>query len=189
MSAGPAAVQHYSYEEYLAYECDSNRKHEYVGGQILAMAGGSPRHSALASRVSGALEAAREPGCVAFQSDVRLRVLATGRATYPDAAMVCGPIERDPADRSGNTITNPVLIVEVLSPPTEEDDRGGKWHHYQQIPSLKELVLVSQSARRVERYRRIDASTWEYTDVTDGTVELLSGALIDLARLYAELPH
>jgi Uma2 family endonuclease len=188
MSAPPAAVHHYSYDEYLAYERDSARKHEYVGGQILAMAGGSPRHNALASRVSAALEAARKDGCVAFQSDQRVRVLATGRATYPDASLVCGPIERDPSDPSGNTITNPTLLVEVLSPSTEEDDRGGKWHHYQQIPSLQEYVLVSQSARRVERFRRLAAGTWEYSEVTDGAAPLLSGAVLDLGRLYAGLP-
>src|SRR5579862_5339572 len=88
----------YTYEEYLVYERDSERKHEYEDGAIFAMAGGSRRHNALASRVSAVLEAARGSGCVAFQSDQRVRILATGRATYPDASMVCGAIEGDPAD-------------------------------------------------------------------------------------------
>jgi Uma2 family endonuclease len=189
MTSSALRTRHrYSYEEYLGYERDSGMKHEYDDGQILAMAGGSPRHSALASRVSAALETGRPPGCVAFQSDQRVRVVATGRATYPDASMVCGPIEKDPGDPSGNTITNPKLIVEVLSPSTEEDDRGGKWHHYQLIPSLQEYVLVSQSQARVERYRRLANGGWEYTDQTQGTVELLDGAKLDLTRLYAELP-
>ncbi len=118
----------YSYDEYLAYERDSDRKREYVAGEIFAMAGGSPRHSALASRVSAALESTRGKGSVAFQSDLRVRVPATGKTTYPDASVVCGPIERDPADPSGATITNPTLLVEVLSPSTEEEDRGNKWH-------------------------------------------------------------
>ncbi|HEY5240321.1 MAG TPA: Uma2 family endonuclease, partial [Polyangiaceae bacterium] len=97
----------YTYEEYLDYERDSGLKHEFADGEILAMAGGSRRHNALASRVSAALEAGRRPGCVAFQSDQKVRVLASGRATYPDASMVCGPIEGDPADPAGATITNP----------------------------------------------------------------------------------
>jgi Uma2 family endonuclease len=182
------APHRYTYEEYLDYERDSGLKHEYADGQILAMAGGSRRHNALASRVSAALEVARKPGCVAFQSDQKVRVLATGRATYPDVSLVCGKIEGDPTDPSGHTITNPTLIVEVLSASTEEDDRGNKWQHYQLIPSLREYVLVSQTHARVERYRRLDSGAWEYRDVTEGKVELDSGGLLDLAALYAELP-
>src|SRR5207244_6959193 len=102
---------HYSYEEYLSYERDSGLKHEYEDGEIVAMAGGSRRHNALASRVSAALEAARARGCVAFQSDQKVRVLATGKASYPDASLACGPIEGDPMDPTGATITNPMLIV------------------------------------------------------------------------------
>jgi Uma2 family endonuclease len=179
---------HYSYEAYLAYERDSRLKHEYDAGEILAMAGGSRRHNALALRIGAALDSVRPPGCVAFQSDQRIRVLATGKATYPDVSMVCGPIEGDPADRSGDTITNPTLIIEVLSPSTEQGDRGDKWQHYQQLPSLQEYVLVSQSQPRVERYRRLAAGGWEYHEVTEGTVELSCGAVLDLARLYAQLP-
>jgi Uma2 family endonuclease len=179
---------HYGYDEYLRYERDSALKHEFVDGEILAMAGGSRRHSALASRMSATLEMARGGGCVAFQSDMRIRVLATGRTTYPDASVVCGPIEGDPADPSRETITNPTLIVEVLSPSTEEYDRGEKWVDYQRIPSLKEYVLVGQSARRVERYRRLADGTWSYLDATEGVVELVTGAKVSLAALYEGLP-
>jgi Uma2 family endonuclease len=178
----------YSYEQYLACERDSGVKHEYEDGEITAMAGGTRRHNALASRISAALEAARKPGCVAFQSDQRVRVLATGKATYPDASVVCGPIEGDPTDPSGQTITNPVLLVEVLSPSTEEEDRGNKWQHYQLIPSLQEYVLVSQTHPRVEHYRRLPGGVWEYRDDTEGVVQLLGGATIDIASLYADLP-
>lgn len=118
---------------------------------------------------------------------MRLRILATGRATYPDAAMVCGPIERDPADPSGMTVTNPTLLVEVLSPSTEEVDRGDKLRDYQRIPSLQEYVLVSQ-VPRVEIYRRLPSGTWEYRDVREGSVMLASGATLDLSILYANLP-
>ena len=179
---------HYSYAEYLAYERDSERKHEFDGGEIFAMAGGSRRHNALASRISAALEIARKPGCVAFQSDQRIRVVASGKATYPDVSMVSGPIEGDPADPTGATITNPMVIIEVLSPSTEQDDRGDKWQHFQLIPSLQEYVLVSQSHPRIERYRRIATGGWEYQDASVGSVQLLSGATLDLTRLYADLP-
>lgn len=187
--AQPARPRHhYSYAEYVAYERDSGLKHEFEDGAIFGMAGGSRRHNALASRITAALELARKPGCVAFQSDQKVRVLATGKATYPDASMVCGPIEGDPADPLGATITNPTLLVEVLSPSTEQEDRGNKWQHYQLVPSLQEYVLVSQADARVEVYRRLPSGTWEYVDVTAGTLQLSSGALIDLAKLYDALP-
>lgn len=186
--AQPAPRHRYTYAEYLAYEQDSGLKHEYEDGQIFAMAGGSRRHNALASRISAALERGRGAECIAFQSDQKVRVLATGKATYPDATVVCGPIEGDPADQLGATITNPTVLVEVLSPSTEQEDRGNKWQHYQLIPSLQEYVLVSQSEPRVERYRRLSSGAWEYSDVTAGSVQLSTGALIDLTTLYANLP-
>ena len=188
VNAAPPRYRH-TYEEYLAYERDSGLKHEFDNGEIFAMAGGSRRHNALALRVGAALDAAREGGCVAFQSDQKVRVLATGRATYPDATVVCGSIEGDPADSTGATITNPTLLVEVLSPTTEQEDRGNKWLHYQLIPSLQEYVLVDQVRARVERYRRLPSGAWEYSDTTSGTVELTSGAVLDLAKLYDRLPE
>lgn len=178
----------YTYEEYLAYERDSGLKHEYEDGEIVAMAGGSRRHNALAFRIAAALDAARARGCNGFQSDQKVRVLATGKATYPDVTLVCGPIEGDPADPTGATITNPTVIVEVLSPSTEEEDRGNKWMHYQRIPSLQEYVLVNQMAQRIEVFRRLADETWQYRDVTTGTIELC-GAVIELASLYADLPE
>jgi Uma2 family endonuclease len=183
----PRTRHHYTYEEYLAYERGSELKHEFEDGEIFAMAGGSPRHSALASRISAALENSRPPGCTAFQSDMRIRVLATSRATYPDVSMVCGPIELDATDSSGTTITNPTLLIEVLSPSTEEVDRGSKWRDYQLIPSLQEYVLVSQDPR-VEIYRRLSSGSWEYLDVREGVVKLASGAKLDLSILYESLP-
>jgi Uma2 family endonuclease len=188
--AGPGRrLRHrFTYEEYLAYERDSGLKHEFDDGEIVAMAGGSRRHNALALRVGAALDAARKQGCIAFQSDQKVRVLATGKATYPDVSMVCGAIEGDPADPSGATVTNPTLIVEVLSPSTEEEDRGNKWQHYQLIPSLQEYVLVSQTSPRIESYRRLASGAWEYRDTTKGTVQLLGGAVLDLDSIYSDLP-
>lgn len=178
----------YTYVEYLAYERDSALKHGFEDGLITAMAGGSRRHNALASRVSAALETDRRKGCIAFQSDQRVRVLATGKATYPDASVVCGPIEGDPADASGATITNPTVLVEVLSVSTEQEDRGNKWQHYQLLPSLQDYVLVSQGEPRVEVFRRSASGGWVYVDATSGNVTLSCGAVLDLARLYDALP-
>jgi Uma2 family endonuclease len=180
-------MSHYTYEDYLALEQDSELKHEFDHGEIFAMSGGSPRHSALAFRISVALAATLPSGCTGFQSDMRIRVLATGRATYPDVSMVCGPIELDPDDRSGTTITNPALLVEVLSPSTEDVDRGSKWRDYQRIPSLQEYVLVNQEPR-IEVYRRQRSGNWEYLEVHEGVVKLTSGAVLDLSNLYSNLP-
>jgi Uma2 family endonuclease len=187
MTTAPHARHRYTYDEYLTYERDSALKHEFEDGEIVAMAGGSPRHSALASRISAAIENTRPAGCTAFQSDMRIRILATGKATYPDASMVGGPIELDAADRSGTTIINPSLLVEVLSPSTEEIDRGSKWRDYQRIPSLQEYVLVSQEPH-IEIHRRTASGQWEYLDVREGVAKLASGVTLSLGSLYENLP-
>lgn len=189
MSASlPQSHQVFTFEEYLALERDSETRHEFDAGEILAMSGGTARHSALAANVTFALRGTRPAGCTVFQSDMRVRVAATGRATYPDVSMVCGPIEYDSGDPAQTTITNPGLIVEVLSVTTESEDRGNKWMHYQQIPRLQEYVLVSQLPPRIEIFRRTDAGTWEYLKFTEGVVKLATGPTLDLAMLYADLP-
>src|SRR5258707_8678313 len=177
----------YTFADYLVLERDSEVKHEFDAGEILAMPGGTARHSALAAKILTAMEGTRGPGCTVFTSDLRIRVAATGRATYPDVSMVCGPLEYDPEDAARTTITNPVLLVEILSVTTEKGDRGNKWMHYQRIPSLQEYVLVSQEPR-VEIFRRMPLGTWEYFEVREGTVRLASGPTLDLAVLYADLP-
>jgi len=115
-------------------------------------------------------------------------VIATGRATYPEVSVACEPIGGDPADPTGATITNPKLIVEVVSPTTEHDDHGSSWRHYQQIASLEEYVLVQETDPRVERYCRMPNGVWDHTHHTSGVVVLSSGAEIDLERLYDGLP-
>jgi hypothetical protein len=123
--AQPVPPRHrYTYAEYLAYEQDSGLKHEYDNGEILAMPGGSRRHNALASRVSAALEQGRGSDCVAFQSDQKVRILATGKATYPDATLVCGRIEGDPADPLGATITNCTRTCRIRRPALSSPRRG-----------------------------------------------------------------
>src|SRR5258706_3492583 len=183
----PQLPHDYSFADYLVLERDSEVKHEFDAGEILAMSGGTARHSALAAKIIAAMEVTRAPGCTVFTSDMRVRVVATGRATYPDVSVVCGPIEYDPEDAARTTITNPALLVEVLSVTTEKGDRGNKWMHYQRISSLQEYVLVGQETR-VEIFSRKSSGTWEYFEVREGTVRLASGPTLDLAVLYADLP-
>src|SRR5689334_3569187 len=180
MSASLPQSQHdYTFADYLALERDSEIKHEFDAGEILAMSGGTARHSALAARMIIALGNTSAPGCTVFTSDMRVRIVATGRATYPDVSMVCGPLEYDPDDAARTTITNPVLLVEVLSVTTEKGDRGDKWMHYQRIPSLHEYVLVEQEPR-IEIYRRMPSGTWEYLEVREDVLHLASGPTLDL---------
>ncbi len=146
----------YTFAEYLALERAGDTKHELINGEIFAMAGGTPEHGRLATRVIRALatQLADRP-CEAFSSDVLLRVRATNLGTYPDISVVCGRLERDPEDP--NVIVNPIVLVEVLSDGTERYDRGEKLAHYRRIPSLQEYVLVSpRTSRASEVFRRND---------------------------------
>jgi len=154
-----ARLHDYTYADYLALEAASNVKHEFLAGEIYGMAGGTPEHAALSVAVSAALLGQLRGGpCRVFSSDLRIRVLATGLATYPDVTVVCGPAELDP--ESPTTVVNPRLIVEVLSDSTMEYDRGEKVAHYRQIPSLASVVLVWHTQRRFDVWSRDAAGEW-----------------------------
>ena len=151
----PTALLRMTYGQYLELERTSETKHEYLRGEVFAMAGGTPEHARLAANIIGELGAAlRGRPCSVFTSDARVRIEATDRATYPDVTVVCGRLEHAADDP--DSITNPVVIVEILSDATEADDRGEKFAHYRRLASLREYVLVSQRARRLEVYRRRD---------------------------------
>ncbi len=167
-----AALHRYRFADYLALEEASNTKHEFLGGEIYAMAGGTPEHAALAVAVSAALVAQlRSEPCRVYSSDLRIRVLATGLATYPDVTVVCGPLERDP--ESPSTVVNPRLVVEVLSDGTEVYDRGEKLDHYRAIPSLLTVVLVSHREPCFEVWERLPDGAWRSRAFRSGeTAEL-----------------
>ncbi|MEX1362130.1 MAG: Uma2 family endonuclease [Nannocystaceae bacterium] len=149
------ARQPFDFDEYIEREESDSLKHEFLDGSVWAMAGGSPRHAAIASRigrlVGRALDGHR---CEVFSSDLRVRVTETGLATYPDLSVICDRIELDPEDRHGHTATNPTLLVEVLSPSTEAYDRGEKLAHYKRIAALREVMLVAHDERRIDLWRR-----------------------------------
>jgi Uma2 family endonuclease len=181
----PVHAVHYSFQEYLALEQASNVKHEYLDGQIYAMAGGTPDHAALQAAVPSVLYSQlRKGSCRTYASDLRIRVLSTGLATYPDVTVVCGPREVDPADN--NSVINPMLLVEVLSPSTEKYDRGEKFAHYKHIPSLRQYVLVSVGERCVEVWTRDAEGGWTSRVSMDGEVADLGsiGARLDVRELY-----
>lgn len=176
---------HYSYAQYLDLEATSNVRHEYLDGQIYAMAGGSPEQAALQAATIGLLFAQLEgTPCRAHSSDLHVRVLATGLGTYPDVTIVCGPSERDPEHRQ--TVVNPIVLVEVLSDSTEDYDRTDKFDHYKQIPSLQHYVLVSHREHAVEVWSRA-GDAWSRAIVHEGASADLSaiGASLDVRTLYA----
>ena len=122
------------------------------------MAGGTLTHGALATAVASELRSiALGCGCVVYNSDAMVRVTATGLATYPDASVVCGPLMVDP--ENARAMTNPSVVVEVLSKRTEAYDRGEKFAHYRRLASLRDYVLVSQTGVALEVYSR-DGDTW-----------------------------
>lgn len=151
-----AAVPHhvFSYREYLDRELETGLKHEFLNERIYPTASASPEHARLIAAMTIALGRLVDPRkCRIFSSELKVRVTATGLATYPDVTIVCGDAVRDMEDP--NAIVNPKLVVEVLSAGTEAYDRGEKWAHYRRIETLEAYVLVSQLPERVELYERI----------------------------------
>lgn len=175
-----------TYDEYLALEARSETKHEYVRGEMLAMAGGTPEHAALATAMAIALGIAlRGRPCRVYSSDLRVRVRETDLATYPDVTVVCGRLET--ADDDRHAAANPIVLVEVLSESTEAHDRGTKFAHYRHLASLREYVLVAQHERRIEVYRRNPEGRFELFEAGAGeTFELTSiGATVAVDEIYA----
>lgn len=178
---------HYTLQDYLDVEELSVVRHELIGGEIVAMAGGTPEHAALSSAIIGLLAPQlKGKPCRTYSADLRLRVMSTGLATYADASVVCEPLERDPS--SPTHVTNPRIVFEVLSPATESFDRLEKREHYQQLPSLRQYVLVSQSSRSVEVWSRVDeGAPWSHAVLGAGdTVTLPTvGCRFEVNELYA----
>ena len=182
----PVVLHRYSFADYLALEEASNTKHEFLNGEIYAMAGGTPEYSALAAAVTISLGGQlRGRPCRVYSSDLRVRVSATGLATYPDVTVACGSLERDP--ESADTVTNPLLVVEVTSKSTEAYDRGQKLDHYRRIPALRAVVLLSHRKPEIELCERRADDQWgsrtfgpgQTADVQDPPIRL------DVDEIYA----
>ena len=179
-------------EEYLRRERAAEYKSEFYQGEMFAMWGASFPHARLQSNLLVELALAlRGKDCAALGSDVRVRVPATGLYTYPDVIVICGPPQF--ADDQKDTVLNPTVIIEVLSPSTETYDRGRKFQHYRTIPSLRHYVLVEQSSLRVEHYQSQADETWllRHMDQPEDELRLdTMGVAIPLKLIYAkvELP-
>ncbi len=173
-------LHRYTWRQYLELEEESNVKHEFLDGEIFAMAGGTPEHAALAANFIGVLHS-RLAGtdCRVFTSDLRVRTQRTGFGTYPDVTVICGEIRRDAEDL--NTAVNPRVVVEVLSESTEAFDRGQKLEHFMGVASLQEIVLVSHRERLIEVYRRQNDGEWRRVEARAGSIVRLESIACDVS--------
>lgn len=158
-------------EEYLVRERAAEYRSEYVHGEIRAMTGASPDHGRIALSIGMALQGQLRGGpCEAFLNDLRVKIPGTRDYVYPDVVVVCGPPETE--DEHDDSLLNPTVIVEVLSPSTQVYDRTEKWEMYRRLPTLREYLLVAQDRPRVERYVRQGGGLWLFSE-TEGRDEVL----------------
>lgn len=172
--------------EYLKFEQNSDAKHEYAAGQIIAMTGASLAHNFICVNTSTSLNVQlRQKDCRVASNDLRLKIISKHSYRYPDIMVICGDLHIT-EDRP-HTITNPIVIVEVLSESTALIDRNEKLDEYLQIDSVQEYILISQHDIKVERYLRQSSGDWLYTQVSglDNTLDLPSiGCKLALAEIY-----
>lgn len=146
-------------EEYLALERAAETRSEFLGGQVYAMVGASRGHNYVVGDLFALLRAAlRGSGCDVYMADLRVRVAPCDAFFYPDLTVVCGKAKFE--DEQVDTLTNPTLVIEVLSGSTEAFDRGEKAHCYRQLTSLETLLLVAQNRARIEAYDREESGVW-----------------------------
>lgn len=184
----PLTPKRFTPVEYYALERDAAYKSDYYDGEIFAMAGGTDTHSLITANINIAVGSRlRGKPCTLYESNMRLKILATGLRTYPDASVYCEPLQFDPDDPDRTTVTNPAVLVEVLSPSTEAYDRGFKSLNYRRLESLKAYVLVSQDEPLVELYERQSQGTWLLTEARglDAAIPLnMIGVSLPLAEVY-----
>lgn len=183
-----ASPSHTSFEDYLVREAASDDvKHEWCAGVVYAMSRGTPEHARLTMRIARSVGAALGPGCEIYSSDLMLYIEAARLATYADASVVCGAVETKTVRKNGKSlgeaVTNPTIVIEVLSEGTERYDRDGKFQAYKQLASLEEYVLVSQDRRGIEVYRRADGD-WTCETGGPGGRVTIHGVLIGVDAVY-----
>jgi Uma2 family endonuclease len=175
------------FDEYLALEASSETKHEWINGLIYAMSRGTPEHGRLSAAMVRALPQTSD--CRVYSSDTLLYIESAQHSTYADASIVSGAIlTRGAKDKNGKSlgeaITNPCVVVEVLSRSTQDRDRGERFALFQQVDSLEEFVLVSQDERRIE-VRRRDGRNWRSETRVSGETICIHGLGIAVDSIYA----
>ncbi len=186
-----AQPKHFMTEEaYLQRERRGKTKHEYYAGHCYAMAGASESHNLIAMNIAAFLHRhLRGRSCRAYPSDMRMKVVATDLYTYPDFTVVCGQsLFTDTKKR--DTLTNPTVLIEILSPSTERYDRGMKFQHYRTIETLREYILVAQNAYHIERFTRQANNEWVLSEAIgmDASLPIVSiEATLSLYDVYEQV--
>ena len=153
-------------EEYLEAERKATGKHELMNGKIITMTGASLKHNKIVSNLIGSINPfLKGKNCEVFPSDMRVNIPTTNSFTYPDLTIVCGKPEL--LDDEFDNLLNPIVIIEVLSPSTESYDRGNKFFTYQQIPSLKEYILVDSTACNIQTIIKKDDGLWQFDTISN----------------------
>lgn len=155
---GEGAKKYYSISDYLEREAQSEEKHEFWDGIVVAMSGGTIPHNLISGNIFYALRDKKKKGCTVFNSDQRVYFNELNHYVYPDISVVCGDIEV--SDKDEHAVVNPVLIVEVLSDKTAAYDRGEKFRKYRSLPSFKEYILIDQEQPVVDILFREDGKFW-----------------------------
>ena len=179
-------AKHIAEMDYLAAERSSLDKHEYYRGEIFAMSGASIPHNIVFSNVFGILSGKlKGKNCKPFGSDLRIHIPKNSLYTYPDISIVCGEIET--LDKSFDTITNPSIIIEILSTSTRDYDKGGKFTLYRDIVALKEYILIDSERISVEKFKRNTDSSWQLTEYKEASQSFLVETIdlvISLSDVY-----
>jgi Uma2 family endonuclease len=179
-----------SYADYAKRENTGDGKHEFYDGEMFAMSGGTREHGFMIERARDAIKQAlfsnAKRACAMIGSEIRVRT-PSGKGAYPDAYVVCGKIVWDSEDR--DSVTNPTLVLEVLSEGTESYDREGKFKHYRSLPSLREYVLISYREPLMETRLRNADGTWSTTFAGPGEKLSLRSidAAIDVDAVYTDM--
>lgn len=168
-------------EEYLEYERASQERHEFVDGDVYSMTGASENHNLIVANVITILNLQlRSRPCRVYPSDMRVQISASYDFHYPDITILCGQPQF--AGQKRDNLLNPTVIVEVLSPSTEQYDRGRKFQNYRTLESLREYILVAQDAQRIEHYVRQEDGQWLFSDTVGGE------AVVELPSIQCRLP-
>ena len=171
--------------EFLSWERTQPTRHEYCGGEVFAIAGGSPRHNALVANITAVLVTGLRGGpCRVLSSDQRIAVRDAEAYVYADATVFCGGLHLQPG--TSDVLDNPSAVVEVLSPSTEAHDRGLKWEGYRRITSVRDYLLVSQHVPRIEHYRRESDGSWHYEVAEAGErLKLSNGVVLSVDEVFS----
>lgn len=162
---GEKKVQ-YTLADYFAFEADATTKHEYHNGTIQAMSGGTFNHGIIGNNINAEIQQFLKKNrkeCVSVNSEVKVYVESVNSVLYPDGMVICGEVNFH--EKTNHAVTNPILIVEVLSKSTERYDRAGKFRKYCKLPSFKEYILIDQYKPIVDVLYKVDATYWKMSTV------------------------